>query len=149
MVDGATEKKIINQLEDEDYELAGEIIKRLFLFEDLVMLDDRAIQKVLREIDALELAKALKGAGAEVQRKIFRNMSKRAAAMLREEIVYMGPIRVKDVNEAQEKIIAIVRHLEDMGEIIISRSAEDELVIGTIFSEDSKNSGNSDLTGGV
>lgn len=129
MVDRSSEKQIIEALEDEDPELAEEIKKRMFVFEDIVMLDDRAIQKVLREVDSQELAKALKAVDTEVQDKIFRNMSKRAAGMLKEDMEYMGPIRLRDVEEAQQKIVSIIRHLEDTGEIVVARSGEDELVV--------------------
>ncbi|GAB1483850.1 flagellar motor switch protein FliG [Treponema sp.] len=129
LVDRSSEKMIIEALEDEDPELAEEIKKRMFVFEDIVMLDDRAIQKVMREVDSQELAKALKSVDTEVQDKIFRNMSKRAAGMLKEDMEYMGPIRLKDVEEAQQKIVSIIRHLEDTGEIVVARSGEDELVV--------------------
>ncbi len=129
LVDRSSEKMIIEALEDEDPELAEEIKKRMFVFEDIVMLDDRAIQKVMREVDSQELAKALKSVDTEVQDKIFRNMSKRAAGMLKEDMEFMGPIRLKDVEEAQQKIVSIIRHLEDTGEIVVARSGEDELVV--------------------
>ncbi|MCL2602614.1 MAG: flagellar motor switch protein FliG [Treponema sp.] len=129
LVDRASEKQIIEQLEDEDPELAEEIKKRMFVFEDIVMLDDRSIQKVMREVDSQELAKALKSVDTEVQDKIFRNMSKRASGMLKEDMEYMGPVRLKDVEEAQQKIVSIIRHLEDTGEIVIARAGEDELVV--------------------
>ena len=101
----------------------------MFVFEDIVMLDDRAIQKVLREVDTQELAKALKSVDTEVQDKIFRNMSKRAASMLKEDMEYMGPVRLKDVEESQQKIVSVIRRLEDSGEIVIARSADDEMVV--------------------
>ncbi|MDR2150251.1 MAG: flagellar motor switch protein FliG [Spirochaetaceae bacterium] len=129
LVDRASEKQIIESLEDEDPELAEEIKKRMFVFEDIVMLDDRAIQKVMREVDSQELAKALKSVDTEVQDKIFKNMSKRAAGMLREDMEYMGPVRLKDVEEAQQKIVSIIRRLEDAGDIVIARAGEDELVV--------------------
>lgn len=129
LVDRSTEKSIIESLEEEDPELAEEIKKRMFVFEDIVMLDDRAIQKVLREVDTAELAKALKAVDSEVQDKIFRNMSKRAATLLKEDMEYMGPIRMKDVEEAQQKIVAIIRKLEEQGEIVVARGGEDELVV--------------------
>ncbi|MDR3193076.1 MAG: flagellar motor switch protein FliG [Treponema sp.] len=129
LVDRASEKQIIEALEDEDPELAEEIKKRMFVFEDIVTLDDRAIQKVLREVDSQELSKALKSVDTEVQDKIFRNMSKRAAQMLKEDMEYMGPIRLKDVEESQQKIVSIIRHLEDTGEIVVARSGEDEMVV--------------------
>ena len=129
LVDRNSEKQIIETLEDEDPELAEEIKKRMFVFEDIVMLDDRAIQKVMREVDSQELAKALKSVDSEVQDKIFKNMSKRAASMLKEDMEYMGPVRLKDVEEAQQKIVSIIRHLEDTGEIVVARAGEDELVV--------------------
>ena len=128
LVDRSSEKAIIESLEEEDPDLAEEIKKKMFVFEDIVMLDDRSIGKVLREVNTDEMAKALKQVDAEVQDKIFRNMSKRAGSMLREEMEFMGPIRVKDVEEAQQKIVSIIRHLEDKGEIVIARSEEDELI---------------------
>lgn len=129
LVDRSTEKTIIESLEEEDPELAEEIKKRMFVFEDIVLLDDRAIQKVLREVDTAELAKALRGVEAEVQDKIYRNMSKRASSLLKEEMEYMGPVRLKDVEETQQKIVSIIRKLEDQGEIVVARSGEDEMVI--------------------
>ena len=128
LVDRSSEKSIIETLEEDDPELAEEIKKRMFVFEDIVMLDDRAIQKVLRDVDQQELAKALKSVDTEVQDKIFRNMSKRAASMLKEDMEFMGPVRLKDVEEAQQKIVSIIRRLEDNGDIVIARSGEDELV---------------------
>ncbi len=129
LVDRSTEKIIIESLEEEDPELAEDIKKRMFVFEDIVLLDDRAIQKVLREVDTAELAKALRGVEAEVQDKIYRNMSKRAASLLKEEMEYMGPVRLKDVEETQQKIVSIIRKLEDQGEIVVARSGEDEMVL--------------------
>ncbi|MCX8123886.1 MAG: flagellar motor switch protein FliG [Spirochaetes bacterium] len=128
-VDRGTEKIIIEALEEEDPELAEEIKKRMFVFEDIVLLDDRAIQKVLREVDTQDLAKALKGVDAEVQEKIFRNMSKRASALLREDMDFMGPIRLRDVEEAQQKIVNIIRKLEEAGDIVVARAGEEELVV--------------------
>lgn len=127
-VDRSTEKSIIEALEEEDPELAEEIKKKMFVFEDIVLLDDKAIQKVLRELDNQDLAKALKAVDTEVQEKIFRNMSKRAAALLREDMEFMGPIRLKDVEDAQQKIVNIIRKLEEDGEIVVARAGEDELV---------------------
>ena len=109
--------------------LQKKIKKRMFVFEDIVLLDDRAIQKVLREVDTSELGKALRGVETEVQDKIFRNMSKRASQLLKEEMEYMGPVRLKDVEETQQKIVSIIRKLEDQGEIVVARSGEDEMVV--------------------
>jgi flagellar motor switch protein FliG len=129
LVDRSSEKQIIEGLEEEDPELAEEIKKKMFVFEDIVMLDDRSIQKVMREVDTQELSKALKSVDSEVQDKIYRNMSKRAAQMLKEDMEFMGPVRLKDVEEAQQKIVSIIRHLEDTGEIVVARAGEDELVV--------------------
>lgn len=129
LVDRATEKLIIESLEDEDPELAEEIKKRMFVFEDIVLLDDRAIQRVIREVEATDLAKALRGVDTEVQDKIFKNMSKRAASVLKEEMEYLGPVRLKDVEETQQGIVAKIRKLEDSGEIVVARGGEDEVVV--------------------
>lgn len=128
-VDRSTEKTIIETMEEEDPELAEEIKKRMFVFEDIVLLDDRSIQKVLREVDTNDLSKALKSVDEEVKEKIFRNMSKRAAAVLKEEMEYMGPIRMHDVEESQQKVVNIIRKLEEDGEIVIARAGEDEMVV--------------------
>ncbi len=128
-VDRGTEKSIIEALEEEDPELAEEIKKKMFVFEDIVLLDDKAIQKTLRELDNQDLAKALKSVDTEVQEKIFKNMSKRAATLLREDMDFMGPVRLKDVEEAQQKIVNIIRKLEEEGDIVVARAGEDELVL--------------------
>jgi flagellar motor switch protein FliG len=101
----------------------------MFVYEDIVLLDDRSIQKVLREVDTQDLAKALKGVDTEVQEKIFRNMSKRASSLLREDMDFMGPIRLRDVEESQQKIVNIIRKLEEAGDIIVARAGEEELVV--------------------
>jgi flagellar motor switch protein FliG len=100
----------------------------MFVFEDIVMLDNRSIQKVIREVDTQDLTRALKGVDTEVQEKVFQNVSKRAAQALKEDMEYMGPVRIKDVEEAQQKIVAVIRHLEDTGEIIIARGEDDQLI---------------------
>ncbi|MGI6669480.1 MAG: flagellar motor switch protein FliG [Acetivibrionales bacterium] len=128
-VDRGTEKYIMETLEIEDTELAEEIRKRMFVFEDILTLDNRSIQRFLRDVDNSQLAIALKGATEEVQKVIFSNMSKRMAEMIREDIEYMGPVRLKDVEEAQQKIVNIIRKLEDAGEIIISRGGGDEIIV--------------------
>ena len=127
--DRTTERNIIEALEEDDPDLAEEIKKKMFVFEDIITLDDRSIQRVLRQVDTGDLAKALKAVDLEVQDKIFRNMSKRAAQMLKEDMEYMGPIRLKDVEEAQQKIVNIIRKLEEQGEIVLSRGAEDEIIV--------------------
>lgn len=128
-VDRGTEKHIMESLEIEDPELADEIRKKMFVFEDILSLDDRSIQRVLREVDNNELAVALKGSNEEVQNLIFSNLSKRLATMIREDMDFMGPVRMKDVEEAQQKIVNIIRKLEDSAEIIISRGGGDEIVV--------------------
>lgn len=128
-VDRATEKTIIETLEVQDPELAEEIKKLLFVFEDIVQLDDRSVQLVLRGVDSHDLALALKGSGEEVMNKIKHNISKRAAQILQEEIDYMGPVRLRDVEEAQQKIVAEIRKLEEQGQIIITRGGRDEVIV--------------------
>jgi flagellar motor switch protein FliG len=127
-VDRSTEKHIMETLEIEDTELAEEIKKKMFVFEDILSLDDRSIQRILREVENNELAVALKGSGEEVQNVIFNNLSKRLATMIREDMEYMGP-RLKDVEESQQKIVNIIRKLEDAGEIVISRGGGDEIIV--------------------
>ncbi|NLL00941.1 MAG: flagellar motor switch protein FliG [Clostridiales bacterium] len=128
-VDRGTEKHIMETLEIEEPELADEIRRKMFVFEDILSLDDKSIQRVLREVDNNELAVALKGAVEEVQNVIFNNLSKRLAAMIREDMEYMGPIRLKDVEEAQQRIVNVIRKLEDSSEIIISRGGGDEIIV--------------------
>jgi flagellar motor switch protein FliG len=108
---------------------AEEIKKRMFVFEEIIMLDDRAVQRVMREVDTAELAKALKAVDPEVQDKIFRNMSKRAASLLKEDMDFMGPTRRKDVEEAQQKIVSVIRKLEEQGEVVIARSGEEDVLV--------------------
>ncbi|SDB11396.1 flagellar motor switch protein FliG [Pseudobutyrivibrio sp. YE44] len=128
-VDRGTEKRIMESLEIEEPELAEEIRKKMFVFEDILLLDDRAIQRVLRDVDNSDLGVALKGANDEVQAAIFKNLSSRLAAMIKEDMEFMGPVRMKDVEEAQQKIVGIIRKLEDSAEIVISRGGSDELVV--------------------
>ena len=128
-VDRGTEKHIMETLEIEEPELADEIRRKMFVFEDILSLDDKSIQRVLREVDNNELAIALKSANEEVQNVIFKNLSKRLATMIREDMDFMGPVRLKDVEEAQQKIVNIIRKLEDSGEIIISRGGGDDIVV--------------------
>ena len=127
--DRGTEKHIMEILEIEDPELADEIRKKMFVFEDILLLDDRSIQRVLRDVDNNDLGLALKGANEEVQNAIFNNLSKRLAQMIKEDMDFMGPVRMKDVEEAQQKIVNIIRKLEDSGEIVISRGGGDEIIV--------------------
>ena len=128
-VDRGTEKHIMETLEIEDPELADEIRKKMFVFEDILLLDDRAIQRVLRDVDNNDLSICLKGSNEEVQNAIFNNMSKRLATMIKEDMEFMGPVRMKDVEEAQQKIVNTIRKLEDSGEIVISRGGGDEIIV--------------------
>lgn len=127
--DRSTEKKIIEVLDHHSASLAEEVRELMFVFEDIVMLEDRAIQRLLREVDPKDLALALKGSNDEVKEKIFKNMSERAQTMLQDDMDYMGPVRAKDVQECQSKIVSSVRVLEESGEIIIMRGGvEDEFI---------------------
>ena len=128
-VDRSTEKHIMESLEIEEPELADEIRKKMFVFEDILLLDDRAIQRVLREVDNADLELALKSSTEEVQNVIFRNLSKRLAEMIKEDMDFMGPVRMKDVEEAQQKIVSVIRKLEDAAEIVISRGGGDDIVV--------------------
>ncbi|MBQ7481908.1 MAG: flagellar motor switch protein FliG [Lachnospiraceae bacterium] len=128
-VDRSTEKHIMETLEIDEPELADEIRKKMFVFEDILLLDDRSIQRVLRDVDNGDLAVALKSANEEVQNAIFNNLSKRLAVMIKEDMEFMGPVRMKDVEEAQQKIVNVIRRLEDSAEIVISRGGGDEIVV--------------------
>ncbi len=128
-VDRGTEKHIMESLEVEEPELADEIRKKMFVFEDILLLDDRAIQRVLRDVENSDLEIALKGSNEEVKNVILKNLSKRLAAMIEEDIEFMGPVRMKDVEEAQQKIVSIIRKLEDSAEIVISRGGGDEVIV--------------------
>ncbi len=128
-VDRTTERTIIENMEVQNPELAEEIKKRMFVFEDIVLLDDRSLQLVLREIDNKDLALALKATSSEVANKVYKNISKRAAEMLKEEIEYMGPVRIRDVEESQQKIVNNIRRLEESGEIVVSRGKGDEIIV--------------------
>ena len=120
-VDRTTEKSIL--------ELAEEIKRLMFVFEDIVMLDDRSLQLVLRGVDNKDLSLALKATPKEVADKVYKNMSSRAADMLKEEIEFMGPVKIRDVEEAQQKIVNVIRTMEDKGEIVISRGKGDEMIV--------------------
>jgi len=130
-VDRATEKSILAALEEKDAELADEIKNHMFVFDDVVLVDDTGIQKALREIDNKDLALALKAASEDVKQKIFKNMSERARQLIEEEIEFMGPVRLRNVEEAQQKIVTVIRRLEEAGEVIIAGrgGGEDELVV--------------------
>lgn len=127
--DRSTEKTIIESLEEQNPDLAEEVKKLMFVFEDIVLLDDRSIQRVLKDVDSRELALALKAANEEVKTKVFKNMSERMSSIIRDELEFMGPVRLRDIEEVQQKIVAQIRKLEEMGEIIISRGGADEIVM--------------------
>jgi len=123
--DRATERLILEGLERSDAELADEVRQRMFVFEDIASLDDRSVQLVLRQVDSKELAVALKGVRSEVRNVIMRNMSERAAANLSDEIDMLGPVRIKTVEEAQGAIVRVVRALEESGQLVLTRSADE------------------------
>jgi len=130
LADRSTEKGIMEGLEAEDPDLVEQIRRLMFVFEDILLVNDKGIQAVLKEVDNEELALALKTASDELKAKIFKNMSERAAQLIQEDMQYMGPVRVSDVEAAQQKIVDVVRRLEDAGEIIIAgRGGEKEMVV--------------------
>ncbi|WP_440895306.1 flagellar motor switch protein FliG [Amphibacillus sp. Q70] len=128
-VDRSTERTILDALEVQDPELAEEIKKRMFVFEDIVTLDNRAIQRVIREVENDDLRLSLKVASEEVQEVVFSNMSTRMAETFREEMEFMGPVRLRDVEEAQQRIVAAIRRLEEVGEIVIARGGGDDIIV--------------------
>jgi len=128
-VDRGTERTILDTLEMDHPELADEIKKRMFVFEDIVRLDNRSIQRVIRDLDNNDLQLALKIASEDVRETIFKNISKRMAETFKEEMEYMGPVRLRDVEEAQSRIVAVIRRLEDAGEIIIARGGGDDIIV--------------------
>jgi len=126
--DPGTVKVVMDALEMDDPDLAEQIKRQMFVFEDIVMLDDRGIQLVLREVETKDLGLALKGSNPEVAQKIQSNMSSRAAQMLKDDMEFMGPVRLRDVEEAQQRIVKVIRRLEENGAIVISRGGSDEIV---------------------
>ena len=128
-VDRSTERTILDALEIQDPELAEEIKKRMFVFEDIVTLDNRSIQRIIRECENEDLLLSLKVSSEEVKEIIFKNMSTRMVDTFKEEMEYMGPVRLRDVEEAQSRIVAIIRRLEDIGEIVIARGGGDDIIV--------------------
>ncbi|HJF31074.1 MAG TPA: flagellar motor switch protein FliG [Sporosarcina psychrophila] len=128
-VDRTTEKTILDALEIQDPELAEEIRKRMFVFEDIVTLDNRSIQRIIRDCENEDLILSLKVSSEEVKEVLFRNMSQRMAESFQEEMEVMGPVRLKDVEEAQSRIVGIIRRLEETGEIIIARGGGDDIIV--------------------
>ena len=126
--DRGTERLILEGLDQSDPQLADDVRSRMFVFEDIITLDDRSVQLVLRSVDAKELSVALKGVEQDVRDKILKNMSERAAANLADEIKLLGPVKLKTVEEAQAAVVRVIRTLEESGQIIMSRGS-DELVV--------------------
>lgn len=130
LADRATEKGILEALESEDPDLVEQIRRLMFVFEDIMLINDKGVQAVLKEIDNEELALALRTANPELKAKIFKNMSERASQLIQEDMEYMGPVRLSDVEAAQQRIVDVVRRLEDAGEIVISgRGGEKDLIV--------------------
>ncbi len=128
-VDRSTERTILDSLEIQQPELAEEIKKRMFIFDDIVILDDRAIQRIIREADSEDLKLSLRVASDEVKDVIFKNMSSRMSETFKEEMEYMGPVRLRDVEEAQTRIVGTIRRLDEMGEIVIARGGGDDIIV--------------------
>jgi len=126
--DPGTVKVVMDALEIDDPDLAEQIKRQMFVFEDIVMLDDRGIQLVLREVETKDLGLALKGSNPEVAQKILANMSSRAGQMLKDDMEFMGPVRLRDVEEAQQRIVKVIRKIEESGAIVISRGGSDEII---------------------
>lgn len=130
VLDRATERLILETIEEENTELAEEIKKLMFVFEDLMLVDDKGIQNVLKEVENAELSLALKTASDQLKEKIFTNMSKRAAEMVQEEMSFMGPVRISDVEQAQQSIVEVVRRLEESGDVVVlGRGGESSVVV--------------------
>lgn len=129
LADRSTEKSIMEGLEADDPDLVEQIRRLMFVFEDILMVNDKGIQAVLKEVENSELALALKTASEELKQKIFGNMSERAASMIKEDMEYMGPVRVSDVESAQQRIVDVVRRLEESGEVAISGRGESEMMV--------------------
>ncbi len=127
--DRASERLILERLDEFDPELADEIRNRMFVFENIVQIEDKSVQKVLRRVDNKTLAMALKGTAAEVATKVMRNLSQKAAELLKDDIEVLGPVRIRDVEQAQREIVNIIRQLEDQGELVISRGERDDFVV--------------------
>ncbi len=127
-VDRSTEKTILESLSENSPGIAEEVKKMMFVFEDINMLDDRSIQQVMKEVDTKELSLALKGVGENVQQRIFKNMSERAAGMLKEDMEFMGAVRLRAVEEAQQRVVNVIRKLEESGEIVIARGGGEAMI---------------------
>jgi flagellar motor switch protein FliG len=128
-VDRSTERLILDSLSENNPELAETVKNMMFVFEDIIQLDDKAIQSILREVDIKDLATALKGTAPEVQEKVFKNMSERAVGMLKEDMEFMGPVRMRVVEEAQQKVVGVIRKLEETGELVLGRAGEEDVLV--------------------
>jgi flagellar motor switch protein FliG len=126
--DEISNELILNEIEENDPDMAAQIKQKMFVFEDLTLVDDRGFQKLLRKVETMELAIALKAASEEVKDKVFRNMSERAGAMLQEEMDDLGPVRMKEVSDAQNGITNVIQEMEAKGEIIISGRRGEEII---------------------
>ncbi len=130
LIDTSAEKNILQSLEAEDPDLAGEIKNMMFVFDDLILLDDRSVQRLLKEVETKDLSLALKAASDTVKTKIFSNVSERVKVMIEEEMEFMGPTRLSDVEAAQSRIVEAVRRLEEEGQIIISgRGGKEDVIV--------------------
>jgi flagellar motor switch protein FliG len=129
-LDRSTERSLLGTLQEQDSELAESIRRLMFTFEDIVSVDDRGVQRILKEIDQRDLALSLKASSPDVGTKIFKNMSERAGGLLKEEIGYLGPVRLRDVEDSQRRIVEVVRRLEESGDIIVQgRGGQDDVVV--------------------
>lgn len=129
LVDRGTEKGIFSSLEESDPEMVEQIRRLMFVFEDILMVNDKGVQSMLKEVESADLSLALRTASDDLKGKIFKNMSERAAQLLKEEIEYMGPVRLSDVEAAQRRIVDVVRRLEDSGDIVIAGRGEKDMVV--------------------
>ncbi len=130
LIDSSAEKNILQSLEAEDPDLAAEVKNMMFVFDDLILLDDRSIQRLLKDVETKDLSIALKATSDEVKSKIFKNVSERVASMIKEEMEFMGPTRLSDVEAAQGRIVEAVRRLEEEGQIIISgRGGKEDIIV--------------------
>jgi flagellar motor switch protein FliG len=130
LIDTTAEKNILQSLEAENPDLAAEIKNMMFVFDDITLLDDRSVQRLLKEVETKDLSLALKAASDEVKNKIFSNVSERVTTMIREEMEFMGPTRLSDVEAAQTRVVDAVRRLEEEGQIIISgRGGKEEIIV--------------------
>ncbi|SDG97843.1 flagellar motor switch protein FliG [Alteribacillus persepolensis] len=128
-VDRSTERRILDSLEVQDPDLAEEIKKRMFVFEDIVTLDNRSIQRVIRDVENEDLQLSMKAASEEVKELVFSNMSQRMAETFKEEMEFMGPVRLRDVEESQTRIVSVIRRLEENGEIVVARGGGDDIIV--------------------